>query len=280
MGLRKEELIIFILAATACSKDVKATSESSPSQPTKPKSTSSVELVPPVASQTPELQTRIWTPPATEASVPTNTPELIQTSTRQPTNTPNLTETQAATKTEELKIELPYQKDDQNNLNKIRISREEEQVILVNPLIEYIVKVPRPLISDAVFGVLAIETEEGVKGVAVFENADCEFAELSESGQLGDPKFGERIEPIASGLWQPHIRFKGLKAISFIEYSSGTIPVFTSQSFTTTEGNEIDCPKESAFGGFGELPYDSGEIIGSTLKEFIEGFNKGFFKND
>lgn len=164
------------------------------------------------------------------------------------------------------------------NKNIVETSRKGDEVVLENVLIKYIVKLPRPGFSDAVYGILAIVTDEGDKGVAVIENFDCEFDALTESSELGDPLFSE-TQPLSSGIWQPSVRFEILEGEVFVESSMGTVPIITSEEFKYQE-ETIICEKTSVFEGFGDLPEKAAEKVGQLLRELVDGFEERFFEDN
>lgn len=172
----------------------------------------------------------------------------------------------------------PYLSEDINTLNELRITEGGEKLTMENALISYVVKIPRPFASDAVYGVLAVNTKDGEKGAALIENFDCAMDILEENDLLGDP-IGSEKSPAISGLWKPDIRFENISGTMFVEPSLGTIAVVTGTSYQFGVNDpEAVCPKNSVFSGAGEIPRILAQESGKLIKTLIEEFKAGYFE--
>jgi hypothetical protein len=210
------------------------------------------------SSQTANAEKSSLTPPSKVAS-----PTISQTAPHE-TTTPTST----------------YIKEDKENLQEIRNATGGEKLSLDDPLISYIVKIPRPFVSDAVYGVLAIKVDSEEKGVAIIENFNCGFELLSKADLLGNP-IGSDKSPTISGLWKPDYRFNNIDGTMFVEPSLGTIAVVTGTSYQLKENeSSVSCPKKSIFSNAGDFPEKLAQETGKLIRDIIEGFKDGYFEEN
>ncbi len=175
---------------------------------------------------------------------------------------------------------LAFLKQDKKTLQEIRNTTGGEKIILEDALISYVIKIPRPYVSDAVYGVLAVNIDSKEKGVAVIENFDCGMEMLEENNTLGDP-IGSDKSPAISGLWKPNTRFESIGGTMFVEPSLGTIAVVTGTKYQFEEDDQsISCPKKSVFSGAGEVPEILAREAGKLIRNLIEGFKEGYFEEN
>lgn len=167
---------------------------------------------------------------------------------------------------------------DKENLKKIQETNGGEKISLENPLVSYVVKIPRPLTSDAVYAVLAIQENGKERGVGIIENFDCGLEGLEMADKLGDP-IGSDKSPAISGLWKSNTRFENISGKMFVEASLGTVAVVTGNSYQLNKKDTpIECPKKSIFAGAGDLPEKLAREAGRVIKDVIEGFKEGYFE--
>lgn len=167
---------------------------------------------------------------------------------------------------------------DKENLEKILETNGGEEISLESPFVSYVVKIPRPLTSDAVYAVLAIQENGNERGIGIIENFDCGLEELEKTDKLGDP-VGSDKSPAISGIWKPSVRFKNISGEMFVEASLGTIAVVTGNSYRLGENDApIECSKKSIFSGAGDLPEKLARETGGIIKDVIEGFKEGYFE--
>lgn len=170
--------------------------------------------------------------------------------------------------------------EDNENLQKIRETNSGEIISLKKLKVSYVVKIPRPLVPDAVYAVGAIEKNGEEKGVVIIENFDCGLENLQKANKLGDP-LGSDKTPAVSGLWKPNTRFDEIGGKMFVEASVGTIAVVTGTSYRLDENEAaIECPKNSIFKGAGDLPEKLAREAGKIIRDVIEGFKEGYFEEN
>ena len=166
---------------------------------------------------------------------------------------------------------------DQKILSEIRAARGGEALSLEQPLISWVIKIPRPFTSDAVYAVIAVNQNGEQKGAAVIDNFDCGLEKLQDTGKLGEP-FGSNKSPAISGLWKPDIRFNNIKGEMFVEASIGVPAVVTGTSYQFSEKEQaLNCPKKSVFSNPGSVPEKLGQQTGKLIRNLVNGFESGYF---
>ena len=180
------------------------------------------------------------------------------------------------TKTE--KTPTPFFIDsDKENLEKIQETNGGEKINLENPLVSYVVKIPRPLTSDAVYAVLAIKENNKERGIGIIENFNCGLELLEKTDKLGNP-IGSEKSPAINGLWKTNARFENISGKMFVEASVGTIAVVTGNLYQLNQNDTaVECLKKSVFSGAGDLPEKLAREAGGIIKDVIEGFKEGYF---
>lgn len=209
----------------------------------------------------------------TKLAAPSITPKPLKTPT--PLRTLE-TPTPSRTATTELS---PTPNHDQLNLKMVREKRSGDSIALENALISYVVKVSRPFMTDAVYGVLAIKDGGEEKGVAVIENFDCGLNFLNQYDLLGKP-LGSDTSPAISGVWKPNTRFDEVSGKIYIEASVGAVAMITGNNYQLNETDQkVNCPKNSALSGAGDLPQKLAKETGKLIKNLIDGFQEGYFED-
>lgn len=154
-------------------------------------------------------------------------------------------------------------------------AKQKEVIFLKEPLIGYLIRFPW-IDGSAIIATLDVPKNGEFDRAAIILSADCLYWRFRQGGNLGDS--------VGPGIWRPNQRIDGLEAVIAQPFSvTSPWPIIEAKSILS-EGEKIDCGEEKAVDQlreiverikWEEIPEDIGEVLGTTIRGFIKGFEEG-----